>query len=97
MSRLNGLPLDPQPNLPLIPVDNGKIGNAILVGFKDGFYIVVTDFGNLIKFTSSELRETFSVPDWYYEMPKDYPRDTLRLRFSKQIILLKKVLEDLDD
>ena len=97
MSKSNGLPLNPQPNLPLVPNELGRLGNAILVGFKAGRYIVVTDFGNLIEYSYSELNERFSVPDWYYEMPKDYPRDSLKQRFATQIELLSDVIRNLDD
>jgi len=101
MSPFNGVPLNPEPNLPLVPIISGHLGNAILISssVKSGQeqYIVVTDFGNQLVLNRQELIARFSVPHWYYEMPEGYPRATLRERFTAQIVLLHEALRLLDD
>ena len=48
-------------NIILHTKDGNKIGNAIVTGREDCYWDVTTDYGNMVKLTSEEIDEFFTI------------------------------------
>lgn len=91
------LPLNLQVGTPIVPLESGRLGNAVITDVGKDRVTVVTDFGNEMRFTYGELRELFGEPEWaaehrmYYETNTD-PKGALVERWMTQIELLQQLV-----
>lgn len=100
------LPLELRPGLKLVPLYTGRIGNAVITSKLNQIYTVVTDFGNEMRFTESEIRGLFEWTEMQaeheamYEQVVGEPIDVqveLRQRFETQRELIDKQLKKLNN
>ncbi len=49
--------------------DGRKIGNGIILDVDKPFYVIKTDFGNIIRLTKREIKELFRVAGYYHIDP----------------------------
>jgi len=100
------LPLNLFVGLKLVPLHTGRVGNAVITAIQDDSFTVVTDFGNEMKFTESELRGLFEWTEMQAEHVKLYQQvigepfnfeDELRERFQVQLELIKEQLNKLNN
>ena len=98
------LPLVLKPGLKLVPLYTGRVGNAIITEATDGYYTVVTDFGNELRLAENELRGMFEATytqfeyEVMYEQVMGEPIDVhkeLVERFERQLELISKQLNKL--
>lgn len=86
--------------LPIVPLEVGRLSNAIITEVEDNTVTIVSDFGNEMKFTYNDITELYGKPEWadehmaYYDALES-PFNALRERFETQIELLQKQLEQL--
>ena len=76
--------------------DSHTFTNAIVAKIKDGTIYVITDFGNLLKYSEeSEFNRYFQVsPRWIEHKALGYPYDSVEDRIKMQIFKLQEVLEE---
>lgn len=96
-SEVTSLPISLTVGSPIVPFTSGRNSNAVIFDITMHHVIVVTDFGNTIKYTHAELRDTYGEPIWAAEHRLFYgtnhdPLNSLRDRFRTQIDLLTDVL-----
>lgn len=75
-------------------LDGTKVSNAIIVKItKDKLYIIITDFGNMLRFTKEEIYELYQIsPKWIEAISFDYPMPTVEKRIKQQILNLEEAL-----
>lgn len=76
--------------------DSDTFTNAIVAKIKDGIIFVITDFGNLLKFSEeAEFNKYYQVSKrWIEYKALDYPFDSVEDRVKMQIFKLQEVLEE---
>lgn len=75
-------------------LDGTKLSNAIIAKItKDNLYIVITDFGNMLRFTKEEIYELYQIsPKWIEAISFDYPMPSIEERIKQQILNLEESL-----
>lgn len=75
-------------------LDGTKLSNAIITKItKDNLYIVITDFGNMLRFTKEEIYELYQIsPKWIEAISFDYPMPSIEERIKQQILNLEESL-----
>ena len=75
-------------------LDSTKLSNAIIAKItKDNLYIVITDFGNMLRFTKEEIYELYQIsPKWIEAISFDYPMPSIEERIKQQILNLEESL-----
>jgi len=100
------LPLNLTVGLKLVPLYTGRIGNAVITSKLNNIYTVVTDFGNSIKLTESEIRGMFEWTEMQAEhealheqvMGEPIDREAeLRERFQTQLELIQERIKELNN
>jgi len=87
--------------MPLVPLIVGNKSNAIITNVINDGVVVVTDFGNEIFYTKTELAGEYGIPYWagehmMYYGTNESPINALRERFTTQIEYLTAQVEKLD-
>lgn len=76
--------------IPLFTKNGEWYTNAFIVNeTKEGFFEILTDFGNLITLNKEETKARYSIPQWYFDsLAFGYPLPTIKERIQQQIDLL---------
>lgn len=78
----------------LCTLDGTKVSNAIVAKVIDDLYYVITDYGNMLRFTEQEIFELYIIsPDWIEHKHFGYPFSPIPERIQEQILKLQEVLE----
>ena len=78
----------------LCTLDGTKVSNAIVSKVIDDLYYVITDFGNMLRFTEQEIFELYIIsPSWIEHKNLSYPFPSIPERIQEQILKLQEVLE----
>ena len=78
----------------LCTLDGNKVSNAIVEKVIDDLYYVITDYGNMLRFTEQEIFELYIIsPDQIEHKQMNYPFPSIPERIQEQILKLREVLE----
>ena len=78
----------------LCTLDGTKVSNAIVAKVINDLYYVITDFGNMFRFTEQEVFEFYIIsPSWIEHKQMDYPFPSIPDRIQEQIFKLQEALE----
>ena len=78
----------------LCTLDGTKVSNAIVSKVIDDLYYIITDFGNVLRFTKQEVFEFYIIsPSWIEHKQIDYPFPSIPNRIQEQIFKLQEALE----